>query len=132
MRDALAAALRAVPGLELAVVFGSRARGDARAESDLDLAVLGTDELDAAALAADASRATGIEVHVVSLAGISIPLLSEVVSDGIVTFERSPGRGALWRSRALASLETDLPWYRRMRDAWLEAVARRGLVADGE
>jgi hypothetical protein len=38
-------------------------------------------------------------------------------------YERMPGAGALFRSRTMAMLETDLPWYERMRDAYLKRTA---------
>jgi predicted nucleotidyltransferase len=44
-------ALRDVPGIDAAFVFGSHARGDARPDSDIDLLVLG-DEIDDAELGA--------------------------------------------------------------------------------
>jgi hypothetical protein len=47
--------------------------------------------------------------------------------DGVVVYERTPGAGALFRSRTLAMLETDGPWYRRMRDAFLKRVANKGI-----
>jgi hypothetical protein len=41
--------------------------------------------------------------------------------------ERRRGTAATWRAHALADLETDAPWFARMRDAWLARVAARGL-----
>jgi hypothetical protein len=56
----------------------------------------------------------------------SIPLLEALIADGIVVHESRPGAGAFWRSRVLAQLETDRPWYRRQRDAWIQRVADTG------
>jgi hypothetical protein len=56
-----------------------------------------------------------------------IPLLEQIMLDGVVVYERTPGAGALFRSRTLAMLETDGPWYRRMRDAFLKRVANKGI-----
>jgi uncharacterized protein len=112
--------------LSLAFVFGSLARGALRDESDVDLALLG--EGDPFAVAARVSLATGREVDVVDLAQVSIPLLDVIVRDGVLVRERERGAGALFRSRALATLETDRPWYERMQRAWLERVASRGIL----
>jgi predicted nucleotidyltransferase len=112
--------------VELAFVFGSVARGYARSDSDLDLAVRGS-QVDVLELAARLSQAAGREVHVVRLEDASIPLLEELIDDAILVRERGAGAAALWRSRTLADLELDRPWYARQRDAWLEHVARRGI-----
>ena len=53
--------------------------------------------------------------------------MRELIRDSRVAFEGKPGNAALWRSRVLCELETDGPWFDRMRDAWLQAVAERGL-----
>lgn len=126
VRERLAAALRGRDDVHLAVLFGSMARGEPRAHSDVDVAVLapGVDRL---RLAADLAAAVGREVDLVSLQNASIPLLGQLVRDSVVVHEGLPGAGARWRTRALLALETDGPWYARMRDAWLARVAERGL-----
>ena len=123
---ALRTALAAHAGVQLALLFGSRARGAAGPDSDVDVAVLGR-AVDRLGLAASLSRAVGHEVDVIDLADPGVPLLEALVRDGIVVREATPGAGALWRARALAQLETDRPWYARMRDSWLARVAREGL-----
>jgi predicted nucleotidyltransferase len=112
--------------VRVAVLFGSVARGAARASSDVDVAVdaPGADLLE---LAAALSEALSREVDVVPLEDATIPLLEQLVRDGIVVHEAYPGAGALWRSHALTSLETDRPWFARMREAWLARVRERGL-----
>jgi predicted nucleotidyltransferase len=111
--------------IRLAILFGSQARGTARDDSDIDIAVdaPGVDLLDLAAMLA---QAFDREVDVVPLDDPSIPLLEMLVRDGIVVHEARRGAGALWRSRTLATLETDRPWFARVRDAWLKRVAERG------
>ena len=111
--------------IRLAILFGSQARGTARDDSDIDIAVdaPGVDLLDLAAMLA---QAFDREVDVVPLDDPSIPLLEMLVRDGIVVHEAQRGAGALWRSRTLATLETDRPWFARVRDAWLKRVAERG------
>jgi hypothetical protein len=65
----------------------------------------------------------------VRLEGASIPLLDELLRDAVLVVEGEPGAYALWRSRTLASLELDRPWFERMRDAHLQQLRRE--VSDG-
>ena len=92
----------------------------------MDLAVdaPGLDTLDLGVLLAEA---VGREVDVVRLGDAGIPLLRKLIREGVVVHEGAPGAGAIWRSRTLATLETDGPWYARMRDAWLSRVSEEGL-----
>ena len=80
--------LQAGPPLRLAVLFGSFARQRARADSDLDIAILPRDEslslhaeLD---LAAQLSLATRREVDLVRLDQATMLLRWEVAKDGIL------------------------------------------------
>jgi predicted nucleotidyltransferase len=124
--EALHAVLEQRDDVELAILFGSRARGVAREGSDLDLALLapGADLL---TLGAELSRAVSLEVDLVSLEDPGVPLLEEIVRDGVVVYQAMPGAAARWRSFTLSMLELDRPWFARMRDAWLRHVAERGL-----
>jgi len=124
--EKLRVALGAFTDVRLALVFGSQARGDATSGSDLDVAILGADEK-LPEISAALSAASCKEVDVVSLRDPAIPLAEELLRDGKPLYERKPGLIAEWRSRTLATLETDRPWYARMRDAWLARVAREGL-----
>jgi predicted nucleotidyltransferase len=112
--------------VHLAIVFGSQARGTATAASDVDIAVRAPG-VDLLGLAAELSRVTGIEVDVVPLEDLGVPLLARIVEEGVSVHEARPGAFAIWRSRALADLETDRPWFARMGDAWLARVASRGV-----
>jgi predicted nucleotidyltransferase len=122
--------LAADGNVRLALLFGSRARGQADDQSDVDIAVDAPDA-DLWELGARISRTLGVEVDVVPLAPASIPLLEQFVAEAKVIYEAGPGHAASWRARVLSELETDRPWYRRMRDAWLRRVAREGL-SDGK
>jgi predicted nucleotidyltransferase len=123
----LQSALRGRSDVVVALLFGSLARGSGRPDSDVDIAVVAPG-LDRLSLGADLSAKLGREVDIASLdSAVSIPLLEEVLRDGIVLHEREEGDAALFRSRALATLETDRPWFARMRDAWLRRVAERGI-----
>ena len=112
--------------MRLALLFGSWARNAANGASDVDVAVLapGADLL---GIAAALGREVGVDVDVVDIGAPTIPLMSELIDDGIVLYEKEPGDYASWRARTLVQLETDRPWYARMRDAWLTRVADKGL-----
>jgi predicted nucleotidyltransferase len=123
----IGAALTGCEGVRVALLFGSHARGKARPGSDVDVAIVGA-QVDVPALSARLSERLGAEVDVVRLDDeAGVPLLEAVLRDGIVAYEASRGDAAAWRSRVLAQMETDRPWYRRMRDAWLRRVATEGL-----
>ena len=120
------AVLRARGDVALALLFGSRARGDASETSDVDVALLAP-SADLLEIGGRLSQASGLEVDVVSLADPGVPLLDELLRDAVVVYEGRPGAYATWRSHVLADLELDRPWYERMRDAWLARVAERGV-----
>ncbi len=120
--DRLRDALRGRDDVRLALLFGSEARGTAGPASDVDVAVLAPG-VDLLTLAAQFREAVNREVDVVSLEDVNIPLLMELVRDAIVVHEGVRGASATWRFHALLTLETDGPWYRRMRDAFLARLA---------
>ena len=129
--NALRAGLAAKPQVALALLFGSVARGTEREDSDVDLAVATEGEFDLLDVARELGARVGREVHVVQLRDATIPLLDEIVRDGVLVYEGRPNAAAQWRTRALCSLEIDRPWYARMRDAWLKQVEKHGL-SDGQ
>lgn len=112
--------------VRVALLFGSAARDALKPRSDVDLAV-DAPGVDLLALGATLSAALAREVDVVRLDGAGYVLVTEIVRDGIVVHEGWPGAGAQWRSRTLATLETDRPLFERMSTAWLRRVAERGL-----
>ena len=120
--EALRRALSDRRDVRLALLFGSRARGRARPDSDADVAVLGRN-LNLLGLATDLSSAAEVEVDVVSLVDPGYPLLNALLRDGILLHESEPGAAAAWRSRAWLQAETDRPWFERMRDAYLRRLA---------
>ncbi|MFO0760366.1 MAG: nucleotidyltransferase domain-containing protein [Byssovorax sp.] len=117
------------PEVRVAMLFGSEARGTARHDSDIDLAV-DAPEADLLSIDADISAALDREVDIITLddAVLTIPMMEHLIHDGIIVYERSRGDGALLRSGMLATLETDRPWFSRMNDAWLARVAARGIA----
>lgn len=122
----LAQQLRGRDDLRLVLLFGSRARGTERPDSDVDLAVWAPGA-DLVGLAANLSGELGLDVEVLSLSDPDIPLLREIVDHGILVHEGAPGAQGSWRARALSILDLDGPWFARMRDAWLRRVADEGI-----
>jgi len=106
----------------LALLFGSQARGKARPDSDLDVAVQG-ENLDVLDLYRDLSLATRREVDVVDLSRVGFALLNAIVRDHVVIHQGRPGATGRWLSHAITQLETDRPGYERMRDAYLRKLA---------
>lgn len=103
--QALRLALAPMPRLKLAVMFGSRARGDERQDSDLDLAVAFEQPADVLELGEAVSRAedaTGLRVDVVELYGLAArePALAYgIASEGLLVLDM---KDAYWRFRAAA------------------------------
>lgn len=126
LRETLRQALAGMPQVRLGLLFGSQARGTARADSDVDVAVQAPAS-EGPAIAAVLSAACGREVDVVTLDDPPIPLLDALIREGELIFEAKRGTVAQWRAGALATLEIDRPWYERMSRAWLTRVAREGL-----
>jgi predicted nucleotidyltransferase len=79
-------------GLELLVVFGSRARGDARQGSDWDFAYLGAASLDANRLNAELSLALRTDrVDLADLARAGGLLRFRAARDGVPVYESREG-----------------------------------------
>lgn len=90
--SAIRAVAQAHAELRLLVLHGSRARGDAREDSDWDFAYLATPGLDASLLYADLALALGTDrIDVADLAAAGGLIRYRVARDGIVLFEPVPG-----------------------------------------
>lgn len=75
-------------GVERVLLFGSRARGDNRERSDIDLAATGGN-VAAFALDVDEETPTLLMYDVVDLDGpVQAELLEEIERDGVVLYER--------------------------------------------
>ncbi len=98
LRDALARIGAGCHELELLVLFGSRARADAREQSDWDFGYLGAAGLDADALLFDLVTAVGTDrVDLVDLARAGAQLRFRAAGESQVVFERRPGAfGRFW------------------------------------
>lgn len=119
--EALQKALRSRKDVRLALLFGSQARGKARGDSDVDVAIEG--DVNTLALISELSDATGREVDVVELRRAGYPLLKALLREGIVLHEAARGIAADWRTRTMFQVEVDRPGWERMRDAFLERLA---------
>ena len=76
-----------VPGLQLAILFGSHARGDATPASDVDVALLASAATAPSllhALRQELEAAIGADVHLVDLRSASTVLRHEITQQGEV------------------------------------------------
>lgn len=83
--DVIRTTLPAPSGLRTVIVFGSVARGDARRDSDIDVAVDTGRRLSAAdkrALISAVAEATGRPVDLVDLRAVGEPLLGQILAHG--------------------------------------------------
>jgi len=86
------------PGLRLLLLFGSRARGDTRAESDWDVGYLADTSFDPDALLLDLVERLGTDrVDLVDLARAGAQLRFRAAAEGRVLHEDAPSRfEAFW------------------------------------
>ena len=90
--DALAAAARATVGLELLVLYGSRARGDARRNADWDFGYLADEAADVAGLLAALVEILGDDnIDLVDLDRTTGLLRFRSSCDGVLVHEAEPG-----------------------------------------
>lgn len=120
--ETLRAALAGHQDVKLALLFGSRARGRFRPDSDVDVAYLGRD-VDPLELAYHLSLAAHLEIDLVDLSNAGYPLKNAVLRDGVVLHQGERGVEARWRSHTIMELELDRPGWERMRDAFLKRLA---------
>ena len=116
-----------VPALHVAWLHGSRARGDARADSDVDFALLAEAPVpfvELLTLQSDLAALVGAEVDVVDLFAADDVLRMQVIEHGRVLFERTPADRARFEMHAL-SRYAHLDEERR---GILEDVLHRGSV----
>jgi hypothetical protein len=123
-------ALESWPGVRLAVLFGSVARGESGPDSDLDLGVLFEPGLEsAAALEVALARAAGRRLDLVRL-DVAPPLLRfEIARDGRVLLEREPHAWVDFRARAMTDWWDWAPTARLLHAA--AASRLRAALADG-
>jgi predicted nucleotidyltransferase len=98
---ALAQVCAGYAGVRLVALFGSVARGAARADSDVDVAVLGGEFWDQLGLGSDLGRLLRREPHVVDLHSASDLLRFEVARDGALVYEASPWAWAEFKAHTM-------------------------------
>ena len=106
----------------LAIVFGSVARGTARADSDLDIAIdLGhpMPPSEKLALIDALAQASGRPVDLVDLRRAGVPLLGEILAGGRRLIG-TPAAHAEWLARHATDAADFLPAYRRLIAARLD------------
>jgi len=120
--SALREALRTEPAVSMAVLFGSRARGDEHPASDVDLLVALRDGGGVKGLEARLSRRLGMSVQVVTLEGAEgVPrLLAEIIREGRILIDRDDQWSALTARQAQIRRAADRQ--RREIDARFEAA----------
>lgn len=126
LHAALTEACRAAGEPRLVLLFGSVARGTARPDSDLDLAIdlgrpLTAD--DKLALIDALANASGRPVDLVDLRRAGVPLTGEILKHGIRLAGDLSAYSALI-ARHLTDVEDFMPAYRRLMDARLAGWAR--------
>ena len=122
--------LESWPGVRLAVLFGSTARGQSGPDSDLDVGVLfETGQESTAGLEVALARATGRRLDLVGLDTAPPLLRFEVARDGRLLLERTPHAWVDFRARAMTDWWDWAPTARLFHAA---AAARlRAALADG-
>ena len=121
------------PPLRLAVIFGSVARGTARADSDVDIGIVPVDiDLslhDETRLQLSLEAALGRPVDLVRLDRASSLLLGECARDGKLLFEAKPGDFVIFRARATGEWLEFAPAYRRAAERFRQRLIQIGRSA---
>jgi predicted nucleotidyltransferase len=114
-----------VSGLNLLVLHGSRARGDAHRRSDWDFAYEGDASLDVdGLLAALADRLKVDRIDLVDLDRAGALLRHRVARDGVLVVERAPGLFVRFRLKAIATWCDLAPVLEPLYERVLEALPR--------
>lgn len=118
-------AVEATPGLRLLVLYGSRARRDARPDSDWDFAYEAGPDFDVdGLLALLADRLNANRIDLVDLDRAGALLRHRVASDGVVVLEREPGHFERFQLQAAVTWCDLAPVLQPLYEAALEALPR--------
>ncbi len=126
-RGEIAAMARACPEVRLVVLFGSLARGQARANSDMDLGVLGGGFWETLDLGGRIADKLHREPHVVDLGSGSDLLRFEVARHGVPLYESEPSAWARFQAEAAIRYWDMAPWIKLCADG-----VRRRLLAEAK
>jgi uncharacterized protein len=125
MFDDVVASLDRYEDIVLAYVFGSLATGQARPDSDVDVAVQAAEPLSAERkmqLIADLASKTGRPVDLIDLSTVGEPLLGQILRHGI-RVRGDNARHADLMMRHVLNNEDFMPYVKRMlaerRKAWM-------------
>ena len=121
--ESLRGVLEATPGIRLAVIFGSTARGVGRETSDLDVGVLfERGSRPAGSLEVALSRATHRRVDLVFLDEAPPLLRFEIARDGRTLVEKVPHSWTDFKARAMIDWWDWAPLARRLQAAAVRRV----------
>jgi len=122
LRDRLFRIAAAHHGLRVLVLFGSRARGEARQQSDWDLGYLAEGGFDPDVLLLDLVVELGTDrVDLVDLGRAGAQVRFRAAAEGLVVYEGSPGAfAALW----IEAVDFWCDAGPLIRDGYAEALAR--------
>lgn len=127
-----AAIRRALPRARTSWLFGSAARHQARAQSDLDIAVVQQESLAAAArldAAAQLAEALGRDVDLLDFARLSPVMQVQVLATGRRLFADDPVADLGDMARALHDYQDLQRWRRPMARALVDRLVRAGGLA---
>ena len=121
--DALVSAARGTAGLDLLVLFGSRARGDARPGADWDFGYLADEAADISGLLATLVEALEDDrVDLVDLRRASGLLRYRTACDGLLLYEATVDRFDRYRLQAARFWCDNAPVFERGYEEVLEAL----------
>ena len=122
--DRLRECAGALAAVQLAVLFGSTARGQRRPESDVDVGVLLDPGTPAIRLHAQAAlgRAAGRDVHVIYLDEAPPLLRFEIARDGVVLVERTPDLWTDFKAKAMVDWWDWAPTARKIHRAAIQRL----------
>lgn len=125
-KQAVLTAISVIPGIDLVILFGSLAKGNAHAQSDLDIAIDAGRRLTAdekMLLIGEIAAATGRPIDLVDMQVAGEPLLGQILQHGRRIFG-SDSRYARVLSKHLFDQADFLPYQRRIlaerRQAWIK------------
>jgi len=132
LMDDLRTRAASLPQVQLAVLFGSTARGEAGPRSDVDLGLLlAPDSLESRIDAeAEMGRAARRPVHVIFLNEAPPLLRFEIARDGVLLVEAKPYLWADFRAKAMVDWWDWAPTARKMQAAAIRQLHER--VRHGE